>query len=137
MLLVPDILALIVSLVNAIMIRVRVEGFENVVCHGHDDSVHIQPVVQPIVLLLVEGADFFVLDRFKLIVALPEVFELVPIDTVEQCLLQFLAPRILESCVGCVPEAPHLRSWLGVAILLVPIAIAIAVLMQSTLQVTT
>jgi hypothetical protein len=86
------------------MVRIRIHRLQHVIRNSHNHSIDLEPIIQPLVLLFVESADFLILHLFELLLRFPVLFQTLAVDAVQQSAFDLAAPRIFEGCAGCVLE---------------------------------
>lgn len=66
----------------------RVHAIEHVVCHTHHQGIHLQPIIQPFILALIELPDLFILDLLQLCLTFPAFLKSFPVNTFFQLSFQ-------------------------------------------------
>lgn len=94
-----------------IVVPVRVERLEDVICDAADDRVDLEPVIQGLVLAFVEMPDALVFDRLELVFCLPELLQLVGLDRIYELVLELIPPLVFQGVVRTVLEAEYCRFW--------------------------
>lgn len=96
---------------NTIPIQIlRVHAIEDIICNGHDDSINFQPIVQSLILALIELADFLVFELLDVLVFHAVFLQAPPLDIVGQLLLEFGVIVVGHGDSSDVSEATALTS---------------------------
>ena len=94
------------------MVGVWIHRLENVVRDRHNNSVHLQPIIQSFILLFVKLAELLVLHLFEFLVRLSILFQTRSIDTVHEGAFDLAATSIFKSCTSSILKLhnPRFRS---------------------------
>lgn len=94
------------SLGNTITVEVlRVHAVEDIIRDGHDDGIDLQPVIQSFILVLVELADFLVLELLDILGGHAVFFQAAPLDILGELLLQLAVIVVGQGDASDIPKA--------------------------------